>query len=282
MYFGGSLKLGGAGAIVYFICPRCEQLKYVVQILFEVSNNEAEYEALLHGLHLVVSLGIKRLLVYNDSLLVVQQVIKEWDVNKDNMDAYIAEICKLKNKLSGLEIYHVIRDNNVGADVLSKLGSNRANIPPGVFIHVLHHPSIKTPDSSSIAQGLKEPDRVILMIKVNWRETFIGYIQEHKLLPCVNPKIVEATHILRRSNEYVLVGDNLYKCASASGILMKCVCTVEGKEILQEIHEGMCGNHAASRTLVGKAFRSGFYWPTVWADAEALVRRCTNCQFFSK
>jgi hypothetical protein len=58
---------------------------------------------------------------------------------------------------------------------------------------------------------------------------------------------------------------------------MKCVSTEEGKEILQEIHEGVCGNHAASRTLVGKAFRSGFYWPTALPDAEALVRRCTNC-----
>jgi hypothetical protein len=35
---------------------------------------------------------------------------------------------------------------------------------------------------------------------------------------------------------------------------MKCVSTEEGKEILQEIHEGMCGNHAASHTLVGRCF----------------------------
>jgi hypothetical protein len=40
---------------------------------------------------------------------------------------------------------------------------------------------------------------------------------------------------------------------------MKCVSTKEGKEILQEIHEGVCGNHVASRTVVGKAFCSGFY-----------------------
>jgi len=77
MYFDGSLKLGGGGAGVLFISPKDEQLKYVFQILFEVSNNEAEYEALLHGLRLAVSLGIKRLLVYVDSLLVVQQVNKE-------------------------------------------------------------------------------------------------------------------------------------------------------------------------------------------------------------
>jgi hypothetical protein len=52
---------------------------------------------------------------------VIQQVNKEWDINKDTMDAYITEIHKLENKFSGLEIHHVIHDNNVGAVVLSKL-----------------------------------------------------------------------------------------------------------------------------------------------------------------
>jgi ribonuclease HI len=112
----------------------------------------------LHGLRLAVSLGIKRLLVYDDSLLVVQQVNKEWDINKDTMDAYVAEMSKLVNKFSGLEIHHVIHDKNVGEDVLSKLGFDRANILPGVFVHELHHPSIKTPDPSTIAQGPMEPD----------------------------------------------------------------------------------------------------------------------------
>jgi hypothetical protein len=112
--------------------------------------------------------------------------------------------------------------------------------------------------------------------------TFIDYIQEHKLPPGVDPKSTKATRILRRSKGYVLVGGNMYKCGAASSILMKCVRSEEGKEILQEIHEGMCRNHAASRTLVGKVFRSGFYWPTAWVDAEALICRCTNCQFFSK
>jgi hypothetical protein len=115
------------------------------------------------------------------------------------MDAYVAEIRKLENKFSRLEIHHVIRDNNVGADVLSKLGSDRANIPPGVFVHELHHPSIKTPDPSTIAQGPTEPDREVLMIEVDWRVTFINYIEEHKLPPGVDPKGAEATRILRCS-----------------------------------------------------------------------------------
>jgi hypothetical protein len=112
------------------------------------------------------------------------------------------------------------------------------------------------------------------MIEVDWRVTSIDYIQEHKLPPGVDPKSVKATRILRLSKGYVLVGDKLYKHGSASGVLMKCVRTKEGREILQEIHEGMCRNYAASRTLVGKAFRSGFYWPTGLADVEALIRWC--------
>jgi ribonuclease HI len=77
MYFDSLLKLGGGGAGVLFTSPRGEQLKYVFQILFEVSNNEAEYKVLLHRLRLAISLGIKRLLVDGESLLVVQQVNKE-------------------------------------------------------------------------------------------------------------------------------------------------------------------------------------------------------------
>jgi hypothetical protein len=63
---------------------------------------------------------------------------------------------------------------------------------------------------------------------------------------------------------------------------MKCVPREEGKDILEEIHKGICGNHASSRTLVSKAFRRAFYWPTALGDAKELVRRCQGCQYFAK
>ena len=144
-------------------------MKYVFQILFKVSNNDAEYEALLHGLRLAVSLGIKRLLVYGDSLIVVQQVNKEWDINKNTMDAYIEEIRKLENKFSGLEIHHVDRDNNVGADILSKLGSSRAVVPPGAFVHELHHPSVKIQSKQATDTEAPVTVREVLMIEEDWR-----------------------------------------------------------------------------------------------------------------
>jgi hypothetical protein len=113
---------------------------------------------------------------------VVQQVNKEWEINKDTMDAYVAEIRKLENKFSGLKIHHVVRDNNIGADVLSKLGSDRANVPPGAFVHKLHHPSIKAPDQRTIISSSSKLDREVMMIKVDWQTPFINFIKDQKLL----------------------------------------------------------------------------------------------------
>jgi ribonuclease HI len=127
------------------ISPTGEQLKYVLQIFWKVSNNEAEYEALLHGLRLAAALGNKRLLVYGNSTVVINQVNKSWDHSKENMDTYCLEVRKLKNKFYGLEFHHVVCYNNVAADVLSKLGSTRAQEPAGVFVHELHAPSTPEP-----------------------------------------------------------------------------------------------------------------------------------------
>jgi hypothetical protein len=94
-----------------------------------------------------------------------------------------------------------------------------------------------------------------LVITQSWTQDFIDYIKENKL-PTNKEK---AIRIVRRSKNYVLVGDNLYKRAASLGVLLKCVSSEKGKKILDEIHFDCCGNHAASRTLVGKNFCSRFY-----------------------
>jgi ribonuclease HI len=169
MYFDGSLKLEGAGAEVLLISPKGEQLKYVLQIFWKVSNNKAEYEAMLHGLRLAISLGIKRLLVYGDSVVVINQVNKSWDHNKENMDTYYLEVRNLENKFYGLEFHHVIRDNNVAAGVLSKLGSTHAQVPAGVFVHELHTPSILKPAPTTTDPTPSQTGQEVMMIDVDWR-----------------------------------------------------------------------------------------------------------------
>ena len=89
-----------------------------------------------------------------------------------------------------------------------------------------------------------------MMVDEDWRAEIIDYITEEKL-PTDETKAIT---IARRSKGYVLVGSKLYKRSSHSRVLMKCIPREEGKEVLEEIHSRKCGNHAAFKTLVGKAF----------------------------
>ena len=112
MYFDGSLNIDDVGAGVLFISPTKEQLRYVFRIYFPASNNAADYEACLHGLRIVVELSVKRLYVYGDSALVINQLNKDWDVTSDKMGAYCKAIRKLEGKFFSIKYSHVVRDKN--------------------------------------------------------------------------------------------------------------------------------------------------------------------------
>ena len=61
MHFDGSKMLASLGAGVVLTSPTGDTVQYVLQIKYTDSNNAAEYEALLHGLRMAVSMGIQRL-----------------------------------------------------------------------------------------------------------------------------------------------------------------------------------------------------------------------------
>ena len=82
--------------------------------------------------------------------------------------------------------------------------------------------------------------------------------------------------IIRQAKRYTLVEGDLYRCSS-NRLMLKCISREEGRNILADIHEGECGSHSASRTLVGKAFRHGFYWPTTLEVAAEMVKHSKAC-----
>jgi hypothetical protein len=92
---------------------------------------------------------------------------------------------------------------------------------------------------------------------------------------------VSTERIVRLAKRYTMIEGGLCR-HGANGILMRCITQEEGRELLTEIHGGECGSHSSSRTLVGKAFRHGFYWPTALQDAAELVKSCEACQFHAK
>ena len=67
MYFDGSLMKTGVGVGLLFISPLGVHMRYMIRLHFATSNNVAEYEALVNGLHIAIKLGVRRLDVRGDS-----------------------------------------------------------------------------------------------------------------------------------------------------------------------------------------------------------------------
>jgi transposase InsO family protein len=195
------------------------------------------------------------------------------------MEAYCDEVRCLEDKFYGLELNHVARRYNETTDELAKIASGRTTVPPDVFSRDLHQPSVKTNDTPEPEKASAQPEapsarpevpsapecealhieeeRSGVLPNRNWQTPYLQYLHRGEL-PLDR---AEARRLARRAKSFVLLGD--------------------GKELLQEIHSGACGHHAAPRALVGNAFRQGFYWPTVVADATRIVRTCEGCQFYA-
>jgi hypothetical protein len=137
------------------------------------------------------------------------------------MNTYCDEVGKIEDHFEGLEFHHVSRDNNVAADMLSKMGSKRALVPAGVFVEDLRKPSIKLLNDPETSPSGVLGSRVILMAKaeVDWRLNFITYIVEKR----VPGDKVEHEKIVRCAANYVIIGTELYRRSTSSGVLMKCI-----------------------------------------------------------
>jgi hypothetical protein len=87
-------------------------------------------------------------------------------------------------------------------DIPSKLGSTRAQVPAGIFIHELHAPSIPEPAPTTIDPAPQPAGQEVMMIDVNWRQPFIDYIREQKVPTDKNL----AERLIRHAKSYILTG----------------------------------------------------------------------------
>ena len=88
MYFDSAVNNKGAGIGVILISPEGETIPMAKRLEFEVTNNQAEYEACIFGLEALRSAGAEEITVYGDSMLVVKQVSNEWKVRDDKLKPY--------------------------------------------------------------------------------------------------------------------------------------------------------------------------------------------------
>nr|GEW57600.1 reverse transcriptase domain-containing protein [Tanacetum cinerariifolium] len=76
----------------------------------------------------------------------------------------------------------------------------------------------------------------------------------------------EARKIYIKAQEYELLEGVLYRRSFLTPWL-RCVRPLQAEYVIREIHEGSCSMHAGPRSVVAKAIRLGYYWPTIHRDA---------------
>ena len=100
-----------------------------------------------------------------------------------------------------------------------------------------------------------------------WMTPIIRYLKEGQLPEDRN----EEQKVQNRATRFIIIEDTLYRRGHSFPYL-RCVNKEEANYVLIEIHEGICGNHTGTRSLVGKAFKACYYWPTLQKDAYDLVK----------
>jgi RNase P subunit RPR2 len=65
-------------------------------------------------------------------------------------------------------------------------------------------------------------------------------------------------------------------------MMMKYISKEDDIQLLQDIHSSVCGSHSSWCSIIGKAFRNTFYWPTDKDDVMEVITKCKDCEFFQK
>ncbi|XP_025652914.1 uncharacterized protein [Arachis hypogaea] len=248
---------GGAGIIL----ERPSGVIYEQSIKFEfpVSNNQAEYEALLGGLALAKEVGAMRLEICSDSQVVTSQVIRSYQARDSLLQKYLEKVRELSKLFEEVTIQHVPRERNTRADLLSKLASTK----PGF-------------GNRSLIQGMaKEPTVALHLTRLSpsWLDPIANFLESDKL-----PDDEKEAKVLRREvAKYAIIQGQLFK-KGLSQPLLKCLHPDQTDYVLREVHEGCCGHHIRGKALARKLIRAGYYWPSMMEDSREFVRKCIKCK----
>jgi len=85
-----------------------------------MTNNMAEYEALVRALRMAREMAVEAVSVYTDSELVAKQVLGLYKVKNDRLKNYLNEAHRLIGEFRRFEIRHIPREKNGLADKLAK------------------------------------------------------------------------------------------------------------------------------------------------------------------
>ncbi|GJW88586.1 reverse transcriptase domain-containing protein [Tanacetum coccineum] len=124
-------------------------------------------------------------------------------------------------------------------------------------------------------------EKEVLAVVEEEGRTWMTPIHEYLTKEILPEEKRKARAIRRKARRYAVTNRVLYK-RSFLGPWLQCVRPLQANYILREIHDGSCSMHAGPRSVVAKALRLGYYWPTMHTDGRKLIREYISCQIEAK
>jgi ribonuclease HI len=120
VYFDGACRGNpGPGAVGWVIVTSDGIAAEGSERIGRVTNNQAEYEALVRALEAAVDYGFDELIIKGDSELIIKQVRGEWDTNDPTLREKRVRVRELLQRFDEWSIDHVPREINSHADELA-------------------------------------------------------------------------------------------------------------------------------------------------------------------
>ncbi|GKC26693.1 reverse transcriptase domain-containing protein [Tanacetum coccineum] len=143
MFTDGASSFDDSRAGLMLVNPKGKEYTYACRFKFKTTNNEAEYEALLAGLHIATKMKIQELAIFVDSQLVANQVKGLFKARQPVIKQYLGKTKEILQGFSSYSLEHIKRDQNKKANALSKLASMTfSKVAKEVLVEVIQEKSI--------------------------------------------------------------------------------------------------------------------------------------------
>ncbi|KAK2969914.1 hypothetical protein RJ640_000527 [Escallonia rubra] len=236
-----------------------------IKIEKDCSNNQAEYEALIIGLEILLDMHITTVQISRDSQPVIKQLNREFKCNAPGLEMYFSIATYLLARFDDVIITHILRINNSNVNVMAQLASG-LKIPEGVDGHWVKV-SRCLPVINDMYKDLEMVDPIDT-IQNDWRTPIIQYLQ--------NPESRVDTKVKLQATKYFLLDNDLFK-RTPEGLALRCLGQQEAIHVMAEVHEGICGAHQARIKMRWLIRRHGHYWPSIMEDCIRYAKGCQAC-----
>ncbi|XP_075507597.1 uncharacterized protein LOC142544433 [Primulina tabacum] len=135
IFVDGASSLAGCGVGVVIISPLGEKIKLALRIDSRVTNNEAEYEAVLAGIQAAREVGASRIILYSDSQLITQQIKDVYEAKDDRMLKYLQLIKARSEVFADWGVEQIPREENSEADTLAKMAASLSEVSTREILH---------------------------------------------------------------------------------------------------------------------------------------------------